>query len=199
MRRMNPEASIQTASGIYFDLLAPRVADVSILDIARALSQINRYTGHTRAPYSVAEHSVRASRLVDPQYALVALLHDAHEAYVGDVSRPLKAVMPIYREIELGVQLVVLEAFGLETWIPTQVKWADRYMLAWERRDLMLEQETPWAATADIEVKYAPRLDPWTADEAMEQFLARFHELTGVEAWSTETTNVTQEAPQCAA
>lgn len=189
MRRLTPEAALQTASGIYFQLLEPRVEDVSILDIARALSQINRYTGHTRVAYSVAEHSVRASKLVDPQYALIALLHDAHEAYVGDVSHPLKALLPTYREIEAGVQLVVLEAFGLAAWIPAQVKWADRYMLAWERRDLLIEQATPWAATADIEIKYAPRLEPWSADETMEKFLARFHELTGADAWSPELTN----------
>lgn len=181
MRRLNAEASIQTASGIYFHLVEPRVDDVSILDIARALSQINRYTGHTRVAYSVAEHSVRASKLVDHSYALIALLHDAHEAYVGDMSRPLKALLPAYREIEQGVQRVVLEAFGLPAWIPTQVHWADRYMLAWERRDLMLEQETPWAATAEIEVKYAPCLEPWGADEAMERFLDRYHELTGAD------------------
>ena len=95
---------IVTASGTEFDLLNPQPEYVHLSDIAHALARIPRYTGHARAGLhcSVAEHSVRVCRLAmraypgpdKHDYHWAALLHDAHEAYVGDVSSPLKRATP---------------------------------------------------------------------------------------------------------
>lgn len=171
------DTCILTHSGIYFDLLDPQPADVSILDISRALSQLCRYTGHTVTHYSVAEHCVRMSHLVTPGRALAALLHDAAEAYVGDVARPLKRLLPNYISIEHRVQSAVFRAFGLDDWMPRQIQDADRYMLAWERRDLMPEQATAWPICKGVTLEAAPRIEPWSADEAMTRYLDRFHEI----------------------
>ena len=108
---MLPE--IYTRSGRYFDLLNPDPNEIDIDDIASALSKITRFTGHGRFAYSVAEHSVHCASLVPPDYALEALLHDAQEAYLGDVSSPLKALLPEYRAIEHRVQAHIFRSFGL--------------------------------------------------------------------------------------
>lgn len=88
---------IQTRSGLAFDLLSPKEDQVCLADIAWAIGRIARYTGHGLRHCSVAEHSVRCSDIAErrhgPEAAWAALMHDAHEAYVGDVARPLKEAM----------------------------------------------------------------------------------------------------------
>ena len=82
---------MQTHSGVHFHLLRPVADEVRLMDIAHALSRIPRFTGHTHGPhaYSVAQHSVWVAEEVAPEMALVGLLHDAHEAYIGDISTPV--------------------------------------------------------------------------------------------------------------
>lgn len=126
-------------SGGKFDLLEPRVEDVKIEDIAFGLSNLNRYTGQCR--YTVAEHSVLCSRAVPQEFALEALLHDAHEAYVGDVGRPqqraMKEIMgatwsPFMRLSE-RVERVVRAAFGLPLEMSPEVKQVDNRIVYNER------------------------------------------------------------------
>ena len=96
-------AWIQTYTGGKFHLLAPRQEEINIVDIAHALSMMCRFTGHVRRFYSVSEHSWHASYLVPKQDALWALLHDASEAYMADMNRPLKhftAIGPAYLKVE---------------------------------------------------------------------------------------------------
>lgn len=175
---MTSDTQIQTASGMYFDLLAPERSTISLLDIAAALSKLCRYTGHTRYFYSVAEHCVRASHLVPPEHAMAALLHDASEAYLGDVARPLKALLPDYRLLEHRTQAAILRHFGLPADMPETVKWADRYMLAWERRDLLEEQASFWPACGDIVITDAvPVILPMDPNRAMEAFLDRYAQI----------------------
>lgn len=81
---------IETNSGKKFDLLNPTAGMIDISDIAEHLSKICRYIGACPRFYSVAEHCIIGSRLIPEQYKLSFLLHDAHEAYIGDISRPLK-------------------------------------------------------------------------------------------------------------
>ena len=130
---------IQTYSGIAFYPLDPRPEEIFIEDIAHSLSNVCRFTGHCKHFYSVAQHSDLVSRLCAPEDALWGLLHDASEAYVADVARPLKHShewMP-FREVERRVMLAVAERFGLPPREPDSVKRADSQALGIEARSLM--------------------------------------------------------------
>src|ERR1051325_4550411 len=117
---------MQTFSGRRFYPLSPRSDELDPADIAHALSLLCRFAGHVERFYSVAEHCVHLSYAVPPEDALAALLHDATEAYVVDVPRPLKRSLPEYQEIEFGVWAVIVERFGLlSVTLPDSVKWAD--------------------------------------------------------------------------
>lgn len=171
--------TIQTAAGEYFPLLAPRAEDINIGDIAHALSNLCRFTGHTREFYSVAQHSVLVSYAVPAEDALAALLHDASEAYLGDVSSPLKRLLPNYQEIETRVMEAVLTAFRLPTFIPDTVKVADRVLLATEKRDLMPpsdDDETEWALIAGVPL-LRETIEPLPPRAARVRFLDRFAQL----------------------
>jgi hypothetical protein len=168
--------TILTASGRYFPLLAPTPGDIRIEDIAHALSNLCRFTGHVREFYSVAQHSVLVSQIVPPEDALAGLLHDASEAYVTDISKPLKPHLGGYVEIETRIMEAVLKAFGLPTCLPPSVKRADLILLATEKRDLMPAHEDDWDLIRDV-----PRLgnciDPWPPRAARAYFMDRFRQL----------------------
>lgn len=115
------KSSISTVSGRFFDILKPEDYEFDIDEIATALSNICRYTGHVNKFYSVAEHSVLVSRLVPSRLALAGLLHDASEAFVGDVSSPLKRLLPDYKRIEERVQEAIADQFGLPYPFPQEV------------------------------------------------------------------------------
>jgi len=173
-----------TASGRRFFPLAPRLEDVSLADIAHALGAVNRFGGHTRWPYSVAQHSVLVSRqlaLEGPAVALLGLLHDASEAYLGDVPRPLKQdpVFAAYRLAEARLEAVILEALGvLPLWTPgvqALVKGADRRMLRTEQAQLM-PPPAPGEDREDV-APYPLLLAPWSADSARARFLDTYDAL----------------------
>lgn len=178
---MNP--SIQLASGRYFDYTNFGSKDIDIRDIAHALSKLCRYTGHCKTFYSVAQHSVHVSNIVPPKFALEGLLHDASEAYCGDVNRPLKLLLPEYRAIEAAVDRAVRTRYGLPEVESPEVKEADNILLVTESRDLMpkcpddVPDEWAWA-------HYIPRLDttivPLSPTLSRLLFLDRFTQLTGV-------------------
>jgi hypothetical protein len=161
---------IQTYSGVAFYPLDPRPDEIHIEDIAHALAMQCRFTGHVRRFYSVAEHSVRVSEVCDPNDALWGLLHDASEAYLIDVARPVKrmACMVPYREAEERLMQAIAERFGLAWPEPATVKHGDKCMLAIEARDMM---PTVWP---DWREKWYPFIDecqvtvtrPWSPDEA---------------------------------
>lgn len=104
---------IQMHSGIAFWPMDPRADEVRLEDIAHSLSLLCRFGGHCSRFYSVAEHSVHVARLCSPEVALWGLLHDASEAYVVDLPRPIKRQLPEYAEIEGLVQFAIAEHFGL--------------------------------------------------------------------------------------
>lgn len=131
--------SIRTYTGRMVQPLAMRVEDVCIADIAHALSHVCRFTGHCRRFYSVAEHCLAVSFKVPPEHALRALLHDASEAYICDVARPLKYTEAFagYREIEERLEKTIFEAFCITGEPDPSIKEADRRMLATEMLHLM--------------------------------------------------------------
>lgn len=167
---------ILTRSGLRFDLLNPSAAVVTPQDIAHALSNICRFNGHTFQHYSVAQHSVLLSSIVPPADALAGLLHDATEAYVGDVVRPLKQLLPEYQVIEARIWQAICVRFDLPSELPDSVKRADLYMLATERRDLMHVNSGAWPCLEGIEPMQI-KINPWTPAQAKTVFLDRLSEL----------------------
>jgi hypothetical protein len=153
---------------VYPAHLAPD--DFDIEDIAHSLSNINRYIGHTREPYSVAEHSVHVSFLVPKEFAMIGLLHDAHEAYVGDVNRPLKIDLQDYREIERSAEVALSLAFGLGWPWPMCVFDADNEVGRNEMRDLL-----PHSPDVNYEVNtYIDLRKPWPWEVAKRAFMDRY-------------------------
>lgn len=167
---------ILTASGNYFNFIEPSGNAVLVTDIAHALSHVCRFAGHTREFYSVAQHSVLASRIVPPEHALAALFHDATEAYIGDVARPLKQLLPDYKAIEARLQSDIFAKLGLPAELPASVKRADLVLLATEQRDLMPAHDDEWALIADVE-PLAGRIEPWSCWVACTMFLERYRDL----------------------
>ncbi len=130
---------IQTYTGQVFYPLDPRPEEIHIADIAHSLSMQCRFSGHVREFYSVAEHSVRVSIACPPEHAEWGLLHDASEAYLIDLPRPLKRFSEmgrLYMEAESRVMSAVCERFGLSIQIPSIVERLDRVLLMTEKRDL---------------------------------------------------------------
>ena len=138
------KSTILTHSGLEFDVCNPDPDLIEIEDIAHALSHICRFTGHSKHFYSVAQHSCLCATLVPPEHALEALLHDAAEAYIGDVSSPLKAQLPGYQAIEAKLEQAIRQRFGLPAQKTPWVKEADLQMLAAEKAQLMPQHEEPW-------------------------------------------------------
>jgi 5'-deoxynucleotidase YfbR-like HD superfamily hydrolase len=156
----------QTYSGGKFWPLDPKPEEVDIKDIARALSMTCRFNGHVEKFYSVAEHSVHVHRiyinrlyaqapdtdskqamsvfdfLKSPQAQLCALLHDAAEAYMGDVIRPIKRSVPVLKEMEEPILAAVLQKFGLQEvalMAHHSIVEADEIALITEKRDVVAD------------------------------------------------------------
>lgn len=130
---------MRTFTGKKYWPMDPRPAEVCIEDIAHHLSMICRYNGASHKFYSVAEHSVLVSYLVPPSMAFYGLMHDAQEAYVGDMLRPLKVSMPEYRAAEDRNWYAVADKFNLPRDLPPEIKKADIAVLAVEKRALGLD------------------------------------------------------------
>lgn len=173
---------ILTNQGQRFELIDPSPDMVHPADIAHSLAHLCRFNGHTGTHYSVAQHCYLASELVAPEHQLAALLHDATEAYVGDMVRPLKLEMRNYAEamhiedvygaIERRVWLAICARFDLEPELPEEVHEVDMYMLAVERRDLMPAHPDAWECIQGIELP-AWRIKPWSAAEARDRYFQR--------------------------
>lgn len=132
---------MQTHSGRRFYPKDPQAADMDPRDIAHALSLLCRYGGHIDRFYSVAEHCILMSMVVPPEDALAALLHDATEAYVVDVPRPLKRYLPEYKAIEAEVWKAIAERFNVPLELPASVHEADTRILLNETSVLMSNAE----------------------------------------------------------
>ncbi len=169
--------TIALRSGAYFDFTKPELSEFSIRDIAHALGNICRFTGHTGRFYSVAEHSVHCSQIVEDGHQFAALMHDAAEAFVGDVAKPLKALLPDYAAIEERVEAAVLTRFGLPPKMPLPVKTADMTMLRIEQAQAM-DNADAWADIADLS-PHGVKLMFWPPEIATKRFLRRFEELGG--------------------
>jgi len=171
---------IQTVTGVRFYPCDPHADEVRIEDIAHALSNLCRFAGHTSHFYSVAQHSVLVSQIVPFEHAFWGLLHDATEAYLVDLPRPVKrsAFLEGYRQLEHRLEEVIAERFGLAQPIPEEVKRADLVLLATERRDLFSMRVGPWK-TSECVAPLEAVIYPWSPDIARDRFLRRFDEIVG--------------------
>lgn len=163
---------IQTFTGKKFDFINPCTEDVCIEDIAHALSLICRFGGHTKRHYSVAQHSVCISYYVSSENALEGLLHDAAEAYIGDVCKPLKKMLPDYQKIEMRISAIIFAKFGISE-IPKEVSDFDLRILASEARDLLPGGPIKRWAEGIIPL-YDAQTPIRSSIEAMEMFIRRY-------------------------
>ncbi len=167
---------IQTFSGLVMHPLDSKPEEICIEDIAHALSNLCRFTGHTREFYSVAEHSVRVSWAVPHEQAHRGLMHDATEAYREDLPSPITRDerLVAYRVAELELDLVIRKRFGLGGAHGQAVHDADKALLATEARDLLGPTPKTWES---LPKPLPGEIRPWPANEARERFLGRFAEL----------------------
>lgn len=173
---------MMTYTGKVYTPHEPKPEDIRITDVAHSLSMICRYGGHTRWFYSVAEHSVHVSHMVPPAFALEALLHDASEAYVGDMIIPLKwsGKLEEFKRIEKLNDVAVRIRFGLPHEESDEVKKADTDIRETEWMTLMQaippERNWEWPGVLDPTV----HLKLWCPSVAEDMFLDRFRQLKGV-------------------
>lgn len=153
---------IRTFTGIMFNVFNPKPEDVCIEDIAHALSQLCRFSGHTVKFYSVAEHSLKCAELVDEKHKLAALLHDASEAYLVDLPSPIKIAIPDYINIEDKLMRVIAEKYGFEYPLHHEVKKADKTWLSLEWDNLMIDNNWATLAPADAKALFLETFDKLT-------------------------------------
>jgi uncharacterized protein len=186
-RHRDPGSWIGLHSGRRLDPFDPHPDDIDLEDIAHALSHAPRFTGHTRKLYTVSQHAVLCCRMVmeldvPPARMLAwglewqrqALLHDASEAYLCDIARPVKyhPGMAAYRAAEARLQSAIYRRFGVSEVMHPEVKTIDDRMLVTEAQQLLA-----WHDLADWHLErfgtpFDLRLTPWSPHDAKLAFLS---------------------------
>lgn len=188
-------AWIQTFNSRSFKPMLPEASDLDPLDIAHALSNQCRFSGHCKHHYSVAQHSILVSIVAEyllpknvsdeetMQTARAGLLHDASEAYLVDIPSPLKQLPEFapYRAAEKRLERLILKRFSLPEELPAAVKQADLILLSTEKRDLMVEPPEPWI---DLPEPLERTIQTMTPQQAEQRFLERFDELGLWRLWN---------------
>lgn len=181
-------AWIQTFSGVAFPLFEPKPSDVRIADIAHSLSMQCRYNGHIKRFYSVAEHCWLLSHMVSVEAALPALLHDAPEAYIGDMVSPLKREMKAYAALDKAMLDFIYDCYKVKRTDPImeEVHAGDTWIAYQEARALMVHPELvdKWPAPPEFKPKmYFDFSEVGLSPErARALFLARFADLIHLQA-----------------
>ena len=170
--------TILLSSGVYFNYETPEQSDFSVYDIARGLSNTCRFGGQCASFYSVAEHSVLMSECVAEEHAFEALMHDAAEAFICDMPKPLKMLLPDYQSVEARVEHAISERFGYPRTMTAAVKQMDIRMLAAEQLQVMGNSHqwhhTHGMAPAPVTIEF------WDPETAFAAFMRRFWQLLGV-------------------
>lgn len=170
---MSDDIYISTYLGNRFYPLLGKIESIDIEDIAHGLAYQCRFNGQTKSFYSVAQHSLLVADMLPDTLKLAGLLHDAAEAYVGDMVKPLKLFIPEYEKIEKQVTCEIMRFFNLEDCHQPEIKKADMVLLATEKRDLMPNSTEPWKAIAGYE-ELTEKIVPMQPEEAKAEFLAAF-------------------------
>ena len=182
---------MQTVSGRALDLLTPTPDQIDLGDIAHALAHINRFSGHTLRPWSVAAHSrlvmrIAGQRTDDPQILLAALLHDAHEAYTGDLTSPMKDALAwidpgarqTWRLLETRLQVAIHRAVGLPDYLSVDARDAIHHadLCALDAESVLRAPSArPWRAVPRAD--HPVSLMPLATDQEIKTFLATVEEL----------------------
>jgi hypothetical protein len=174
---------ISLLSGAKFNYNKPEESDVTLQDIACALSNVCRFSGHLPRFYSVAQHLVNTSYIVPVEFAFTALMHDTAEAFTNDLPTPLKWALPIFKELEVKIEGAMSKKFGFEYPYPKEIKEADTIMLMLEKYHVkqcdehwpMYEQYT--REYVEPYLQYVD-LTSWRPSIARNKFLERFKELS---------------------
>lgn len=178
---------VETYTGKKINLLSPDPYSIDIQDIAHGLSQICRFSGQCSHFYSVAQHSINMTielhkRGCGPRLMLLGMLHDAAEAYIGDITSPLKRLIPTYRKIEKTLQDVVW--IGLQITPPAQwekeiIKRTDELLLGYEAQNLMVCRDSWNRKYIQGKILLSPKNFDYTEPSIIEsQFLNAFTSLT---------------------
>mgnify|MGYP001032698119 FL=1 len=169
---------VSTFLGNRFFLTRPHIDDVAIEDIAHGLAYQCRFNGQTSAFYSVAQHSLMVMSLVPQTLRFQALLHDAAEAYLGDMVKPLKPLFPEFSVIEARVMAIIGQRFTIDlTHLDPAIKHADMIALATEKRDLMPYSTETWSYLQGIR-PLPESIEPMTPQTAKNAFLEAFSRLS---------------------
>lgn len=165
---------MSTYGGRRINPVDPDPLEIHIVDIAHSLSQLCRFTGHTIDFYSVAQHSLLVSMYCEEPFKLEGLLHDAAEAYINDLSRPLKhhPSMTAYTDIEETVDAAIRSRYDLPHSMSAEVKRVDNMLVVDESLCLMMNHS--WA---DGHPHLGIRIHPLPPREAERAFIAQFNTL----------------------
>lgn len=174
----NQRVFVSTYLGHRFYPLEPCIDDVDIEDIAHGLAYQCRFNGQTAAFYSVAQHSLLVAGIVPAELRLSALLHDAAEAYLGDIVKPLKLLVPQFSLIEKQVAAIIGQRFGAFDLDHPLIKAADLILLATEKRDLMPNSVEAWSSIKGV-APLAASIAAQSPEAAKAAFLAAFEEWRG--------------------
>lgn len=155
---------IRMQSGHYVNGITPNPATICIEDIARGLARTIRWRGQTHWPLTVAQHSVHVSIRLPHELQLAGLLHDASEAYLGDVPGPYKRLLPDYNKMEQRMMKAIADKFGFEYPLHPMVTEMDRLALSLEWEE---------AALSD-------RMYCYDAAESEKRFLRHYYQIAGI-------------------
>lgn len=182
------DSCMRTISGIYVDVMDPDPATLSIFDIAHALSNQIRFGGHMPVRYTVAQHSVLCAQNLPhdatDRERFAALMHDTPEAYLVDVIRPVKKLLPEYYTIEHNLSEVLSKKFNFEYPYPDSVKHVDEQALIFEWNNIVLKERD------DIGIEI------WDFDTARIMFLKEFMKykhIHGIDVSSLQLSNLLKD------
>lgn len=176
---------ILTFSGKFIDLFDPKPDDITLEDIAHGLACCNRFAGHTKRPITVAQHSVYVARVSD---SLQGLLHDASEAYLGDMTKWLKESPELghYRDVEDKLQRIIYQKYGCPEEMTPEVAYADKLMLRFEGgegyglkvwNDWLMKLPNYPPVSLDERARIGAWM-PWSWRQSKEAFLTCYRGLT---------------------
>ena len=173
------ETAVSTASGGYISIANPRENQINIYDIAIGLSNIPRFGGQTHRFYPVALHSILIARKLSADghddLALQGLMHDAAEAYLGDIQMPIKKLLPEYKLIEANMEFVIRRRFNLPQQFDPMIKQYDRRICKTEK-EIVLRNYDDWPCLREFE-RLDVEIPELTGNALVKEFLKEFENL----------------------